>query len=345
MERGFFPLDQQLRVEGKQQSEGVSKLSVWLSGLVPFERAAEVLDQVGRIHTSRGSVWQQSSLWGSKFQAEEEKVQKMAAEVELRNGVVPGEEKVARRMGVSMDGGMIHIREEGWKEAKIGCIFDVEQDIIVDEQTHEEIEAGRARNNTYVAHLGEPEVFGQKVWAEAKRRGWTRAADTQVVGDGAVWIWNLVAEHFYDSQQIVDWYHGKEHLARTAELLHGEGTPAMQHWLKEEETSLFQGNANEIAYRIRQQAEGKSCQDELLREAGYFEHNQHRMDYLEMRIQGWVIGSGMVESAAKQFKARLAGPGMHWSRAGAERLLPIRSAILSGRFHQMWRSALNSPPI
>jgi hypothetical protein len=343
--RGFFPLDRQLKVEGKQQSEGVSKLSVWLSGLVPFERAAEVLEQVGRIRTSRGSVWQQSSLWGSKFQAEEEKVQKMAAEVDLRNGVVPGEEKVARRMGVSMDGGMIHIRGEGWKEAKIGCIFEVEQGIMVDEQTHEEIEAGRARHNTYTAHLGEPEAFGQKVWAEAKRRGWASAGDTQVVGDGAVWIWNLVAEHFYDSQQIVDWYHGKEHLAHTAELLHGEGTPAMQRWLKEEETSLFQGHADEIAHRIRQRAHGKSCQDELLREAGYFEHNQHRMDYLEMRIQGWVIGSGMVESAAKQFKARLAGPGMHWSRAGAERLLPIRSAILSGRFYQAWRSAYNSPPI
>ena len=62
------------------------------------------------------------------------------------------------------------------------------------------------------------------------------------------------------------------------------------------------------------QAQGKSCQDELLREAGYFEHNQHRMDYLEMPIQGWVIGSGRVESAPKQFKAHLAGPGMHWSR-------------------------------
>jgi hypothetical protein len=84
---GIFPLDRQLKVEGKQQSAGVSKLSVWLSGLVPFERAAEVLEQVGRIRTSRGSVWQQSSLWGSKFQAEEEKVQKKAAEVELRNGV------------------------------------------------------------------------------------------------------------------------------------------------------------------------------------------------------------------------------------------------------------------
>lgn len=345
MGRGFFPLDRQLKVEGEQQSEQVEKLSVWLSGLVPFERVAEILERVGRIRTSRGSVWQQTCAWGSKFQAEEAKAQKMAAEVEMGKGVVPGEARGSQRMGVSMDGGMIHIREEGWKEVKIGCVFEVGQEVIVDEKTQEAIEVGCARNNSYVAHLGEPEAFGQKVWAEAKRRGWVTAADTQVVGDGAVWIWNLVAEHFYDSQQIVDWYHGKEHLARAAELLHGEGTPAMHRWLQEEETSLFQGHADEIAYRIRQRTQGKPCQDELLREAGYFEHNQHRMDYLEMRIQGWVIGSGMVESGAKQFKARLAGPGMRWSRSGAERMLPIRSAILSGRFDHVWLSAQNSPPI
>lgn len=345
MERGFFPLDEQLKVVGRQQSEEVSRLSVWLSGLVPFERAAEILEQVGRIWTSRGSVWQQSNVWGSRFQAEEAKVQKVAAEVDLRNGVVPGETKGSQRMGVSMDGGMIHIREEGWKEVKIGCVFEVGREVIMDEQTKEEVEVGCARNNSYVAHLGEPEAFGQKVWAEAKRRGWTTAGDTQVVGDGAVWIWNLAAEHFYDSQQVVDWYHGKEHLAHTAELLYGEGTPAMQHWLKEEETSLFQGHADEIAHRIRQRARSKPCREELLREAGYFDNHQHRMDYLEMRIHGWVIGSGMVESGAKQFKARLAGPGMHWSRVGAERLLPIRSAILSGRFDQVWRSAHNSPQV
>lgn len=343
MGRGFFPLDQQLQVERQKQSEGVSKLSVWLSGMVPFERAAEILEQVGRIQTSRGSVWQQAKLWGSQFQAEEEKTQKTAAKVDWREGIGREEAEAAKRMGVSMDGGMIHIRGEGWKETKIGCIFEVGKEIVMDEQTQEEMEVGCAKHNTYVAHLGEPGIFGQKVWAEAKRRGWMTAADTQVVGDGAVWIWNLAAEHFYDSQQVVDWYHGKEHLAHAAELLYGEGTPAMQRWLKEEETSLFQGHANEIAHRIRQRAQGKPAHEALLREAGYFEHNHRRMDYLEMRIQGWVIGSGMVESGAKQFKARLAGPGMHWSRPGAERLLSIRSAILSHRFDQLWRSAHFSP--
>ena len=68
------------------------------------------------------------------------------------------------------------------------------------------------------------------------------------------------------------------------------------------------------------------------------------MNYLEMRSEGYLIGSGMVESTAKQYKARFCGSGMRWSRKGAEHLLPIRSAILSNRFDKMWRRAYNSPP-
>lgn len=91
---------------------------------------------------------------------------------------------------------------------------------------------------------------------------------------------------------------------------------------------MFQGHADKIAKQICEQAQGRDNQDELLKEAGYFERNYRRINYLEMRIQGWLIGSGMVESGAKQFKTCLAGPGIRWSRKGAERLLPIRSSIL-----------------
>ena len=65
--------------------------------------------------------------------------------------------------------------------------------------------------------------------------------------------------------------------------------------------------------------------------------------YREMREDGWAIGSGMVESTAKQFKARFNGPGMRWSRSGAERLIPIRAAIMSRRSDELWRLAYNSP--
>ena len=67
------------------------------------------------------------------------------------------------------------------------------------------------------------------------------------------------------------------------------------------------------------------------------------MNYLEMRSEGYPIGSGMVESAAKQYKARFSGSGMRWSRKGVERLLPVRTAIMSRRFDKLWMLAYNSP--
>ena len=68
------------------------------------------------------------------------------------------------------------------------------------------------------------------------------------------------------------------------------------------------------------------------------------MHYLEMREEEWPIDRGMVESGAKQFKARFSAPGMRWSRQGAENLLPVRAAVLSGRFDQMGDAAKNLPP-
>ena len=62
-----------------------------------------------------------------------------------------------------------------------------------------------------------------------------------------------------------------------------------------------------------------------------------------MREEEWPIGSGMIESGAKQFKARFCGPGMRWSRQGADNLLPIRSAVLGRRFDTIWEAAQSLP--
>ena len=103
-------------------------------------------------------------------------------------------------------------------------------------------------------------------------------------------------------------------------------------------------SAARIAHELEQAASGAPNAETLTREAAYFRHNHLRMNYLEMREELWPIGSGMVESGAKQFKTRFCGPGMRWSRKGAEHLLPIRSAILSRRFNQRWAEAQNLPP-
>lgn len=342
--KAFSPLDEQLGVKDKHWSEGVAKQAVWLSGMLPFGAAAEVLSEVGQVRISESSVWRLAQTWGERLIAVEAKEQAAANATPKKDEILPGKVGQERRMGLSMDGTMISIRGEEWKELKVGCLFDVVLRPVLDPKTGEWIEQGCARHNSYACHLGGPEAFGQKVWTEAQRRRFRQAAATQVVADGASWIWNLVGDYFYDSQQLVDWFHGKQHLARVARLLHGEGTPAANRWLKDRETDLFQGQADEIAREITHRAQAlPSLQAELLTEAGYFEKHQHRMNYMEMREEGWLIGSGMVESGGKQFKARFCGPGMRWSRKGAENLLPIRAAILSQRFPQRWKAIYNSP--
>ena len=319
---------------------------VWLSGLVDYGKAEEILERVGQMSVSDSSIWRQAQEWGNGFRA-------LAEAEQIRASVLPGRwgkpyrnEEPKGRLGVSMDGSMIHIRDEGWKELKVGCVFDVEVLPTLTRATGEREELAHAVNNSYVAHLGGPQDFGQMVWAEAARCGWEQATDTEAIGDGAQWIWNQAANHFYDSHQIVDWYHAVEHLAEVACLLKGEETLAKTHWFNARETTLFQGHAARIAQELRAAARNRpTIADTLEKEAGYFHKNQHRMNYQEMREDGWAIGSGMVESAAKQFKARFTGPGMHWSRSGAKRLIPVRAAIMSKRFDQVWQEVYNSPPI
>jgi hypothetical protein len=342
--RGFFPLDRQLRLNERHWSEGISHLVVWLSGQVDFEAIEAILSRVGRIHLSDSTAWRQTQRFGAGFQQIEAKAQHQAGQVGLKGGIVPGEAEGTERLGVAIDGWMIHIRKEDWKEVKSGCIFRVVAGEKTDLHTQEPIDVGKATDLSYMAYLGGPEIFGQKIWAEAKRRHWTQAADTQVVGDGAVWIWNLVTEHFYDSAQVVDWYHAKSHLAAAAQALWGESSPKMQAWLSEQETQLFEGHAERIAQTLEQTSEQRGVdRDRVRSEAHYFETNKRRMEYLDRRMEGWIIGSGMIESGAKQYQARFTGAGMQWSRVGAERLLPIRSAILSDTFEDIWPQVYNSP--
>ena len=67
------------------------------------------------------------------------------------------------------------------------------------------------------------------------------------------------------------------------------------------------------------------------------------MPYQEIREDGLPLGNGMVESACKQFRARLAGPGMRCKRTGAQRMLPIRAAAMSRQFDTWWQSVAALP--
>jgi hypothetical protein len=324
----------------------VKREAVYLSGAVPsFELATAILKRIGQIEISPPSAWRSSQEAGQRFRRVEAAACACATATPERWEPPSRAEVTDQRMGVAMDGASVNIRDEGWKDMKIGVVFDIAVRLTKDPETGERVNLAHAVHNSYVAHLGGPDVIGEKTYTEARRRGWEQAQDTMVVGDGAVWIWNQAALHFGQSHQAVDWYHAKEHLIAAAHLMKPDGGSAFTRWLNSRETLLYQGHADKIADELEKKAhKGVANADELLTAAGYFRTNHLRMNYIELREGEWPIGSGMVESGAKQFKARFAGPGMRWSRDGADNLLPIRAAVLSGRFDQMWAAAKNLPP-
>jgi hypothetical protein len=316
-------------------SEGVVRQVVRLSALIAYEEAAETLREIGQIGISKASVWRLSQRWGAAFQTQ--------AAVEGAKTQRPAEP--VERMSASLDGAMVYVLEEGWKELKVGTVSEVVSEPVLDPVTLEEEPLARARNTSYVAQLGGPEEIGQQIWQEALRRGWQQVPETEVVADGAAWIWNLASDYFYDSTQVVDWYHATEHLANAAQQLYPQDQGVRKRWLHEHKTLLFQGHPDRVVQHLRKKTETlpPTTADVLHQEAGYFETHKHRMYYLDFRNDGWLIGSGTVESAAKQYKHRFSGPGMRWSRTGLEKLIPIRSLVLSHAFARAWQSLYFAP--
>jgi hypothetical protein len=325
----FFPLDQRWKLTEGVYSAGCAQQMVWLSGLLPYEQCQAVFERIGGMHIPSSSIWRQTQQHGEALQAHSVY---QRSQVSVERVVLPdASQDHAQQKGISLDGGMVNLRDEGWKEFKVGTVFDVEQRLERDGRTGELVERAHGVHMAYTAVLGAAEQFAPALWAVAVAHQVPSAADSSVSADGAEWIWNLVADLFPDSVQIIDWYHAPQHLAGAAHALYPQDEKKAHAWFERRCGDLFQGTITRITRPLEQHG--------LSDQAHYFQAHHRRMQYQEFQEQGYPIGSGTVESGVKQFKARLTGPGMRWSRLGAERMLVIRAAVLQGNFDTLWRQA------
>ena len=173
-----------MRLHDKHWSEGVAQKAVQYSAQLSYAAATEALRDLAQIEISVNSVWRLTQTWGAAL-CQVEAQEAATANTSLAPLQTPPSQQ---RLGAALDGCMIYVREEDWKELKCGCLFAVVEQPTCDPETQEQIEIGRATQNSYVCHLGGPEPFGRKLWAEAQRRHWHAAVDTQVVADGAAYL-------------------------------------------------------------------------------------------------------------------------------------------------------------
>lgn len=77
----------------------------------------------------------------------------------------------------------------------------------------------------YVARRALAETFGHMLYALAWPCGVERVRQIVVLGDGAVWIWGVVAEHLPHAVQIVAIWHAHEHVWKVAHVAFERGSP------------------------------------------------------------------------------------------------------------------------
>lgn len=326
---GFFPLDKRWHLTPREYSPTLGRELVRLSRMMSYEQVSEVCQCWGQLSVPVTTLWEHTQAVGQRLleHVEHEREHSRVERTQWNHrDYDPRACKTA-----CMDGGMVYVRGEGWKEMKVGVIGDI---VTAPDQTDTPPaeQPQRLCNLHYVSVVGDAEAFSHALWVLTLQQKVPYAGRSAVVADGASWIWRVAADLFPVSTQIVDWYHAKDHLAQAASAAYPDDPTTGQRWLNHQATLLYQGEIWKMLLEFRRRGLDDT-------HARYFRTHQRRMQYQAFRAEGFLIGSGSVESGIKQYKTRLTGAGMRWSRAGVTRMVVIRSAILSGTFDDLWAAA------
>lgn len=246
----------------------------------------------------------------------------------------------------SSDGTMILIREEGWKEVKMAAFSQVEVLEPTDKRRRRSQQEGKRKQedvvrlseHSYCAGVWDADTFGGYHYAEGLRRGFDLLGEKSSVNDGAPWIKRITETNFPQAKQIVDWGHSKRRLWAVAQAVYGEGNPEAAAWVERRKAELWQGKVELVVRELKALDLGRSAySDEVQQAPGYFWNNRERMRYDEFRKAGYPIGSGTVESGARNVvQPRMRRPGRGWKRENAQSMLAALSELHSGRFRWAW---------
>jgi hypothetical protein len=344
--KGQYPVDAELGVAGLESSPGVRRMEAVVGSEMPFAPGCEPMKLLAGLDVTAKAIERTAEAIGTQIaQRDAEEI------VRAKQLVLPVVSKqTIPKMYVLMDGVQVPVvaaetagrtgRIEGQRartrECKLGCVFT---------QTSVDQEGWPIRDigsTTYVGAIETAEEFGFRIYTEAWRRGWEWATIRVVLGDGAVWIWNVADLHFPGAIQIVDLYHARQHLWKIAALLHPQDAVAKKLWMIPMKELLDAGNIEPLVTHLREIAAAHADAHpdltvEVIKEAEYFATNANRMRYPEFREKGLFVGSGVVEAGCKSvIGSRLKRSGMFWRVRAANAIIALRCCRFNGRFEDYW---------
>ena len=220
---GQFPADVELDIVNTEFSPGVRRMQALVGQEAPFDHGRQQIQLLAGLEVTTKNVERTAEAIGEDIAVGEQAEIQRAKQLDLP--IVLG--KPIPILCVEIDATGIpvvkketvgHQGKDGHparhRDVKVGCVFT---------QTTWDAEGFAIRDpdsTTYVGAIETAEEFGKRIYLEAWKRGWSRAAKKVVIGDGAEWIWNIADLQFPGAIQIVDLYHARQHLWDLARKLY-----------------------------------------------------------------------------------------------------------------------------
>jgi hypothetical protein len=251
-------------------------------------------------------------------------------------------EHVPTTLLLELDGVLVHERD-AWRECKLVRAAPLGPGLVVDPQTGEA--HLRLGPSSYAAGIESADACWQRAMREVWRWGWGRGVRTVVVlGDGAEWIWRQARCQLggtgCEVVEILDFYHVTEHLGTVAAAVCGAGTAEAAAWLDQQRHMLrHQGGGPVRRALARLRPRTAAGAEEVRKARSYFRTHAARMRYPLFRARQLPIGSGAIESTAKNLiQLRQTQAGMRWGIPGAQAVASLRALHRSGRWATFWES-------
>ena len=338
-----FPKDEYLDITDTSFSPGLRRLMARLGSRDSFEAGSQDLKTYSGIDVDAKDIERVSEAIGTEIMQQEatERAVYLNQQPSLPidacipvmyvecdgTGVPMSFRELAGRKGKQEDG------TAKTREAKLGCVFT---QLTTDQQGKP---VRQLESTSYVGSIETSVQFGERLNAEAVRRGLWQSNQVVFLGDGAKWVWTIADQKFFGAIQIVDIYHASEHLHKLLSLLISSDDELNQQWLiwhdwlHNGQIQLIIDQSLLLLPQYVQTDQGRLIE----REIGYFQENILRMRYDVYKNLGLFVGSGVIEAGCKTvIGKRLKQSGMHWSLRGANAIIALRCHEASNRFDEFW---------
>ncbi|MCK4601460.1 MAG: UPF0236 family protein [Phycisphaerae bacterium] len=191
-----------------------------------------------------------------------------------------------------------------------------------------------------VGTSGNHDALGRRMRREAIKLRIQQARQKYSVADGAEWIAKQ-----YNTQlpmldeNILDYYHLRDHVIGAGHVLYGEGTAKAKAWREEMMGTVWnQGSLvmlDRLSNYLRRHRRGPKREAlESLRE--YIGKRVSMTDYPSFREAGYDCGSGPTESFCGTLTVRLKARGMRWDKDDAEAIMALGSLYYSDLWANYW---------